>query len=117
MSDDRPHEPTTPEGHTPEKPAVSEIAAPGSPGAGMTPDVPHAADADLVEHGDGPADPVGAAAHHDGATHMDAHTALSDDHGHAEPRVGPVDWPAWGFAALGVAAGLIVVALFYVAAS
>jgi hypothetical protein len=78
MSEERPHEPTTPEGH-----AVDDEVA-----------------------------------HHDGATHMDAHTALSDDdHGYAEPRVGPVDWPAWGFAALGVAAGLIVVALFYVAAS
>lgn len=53
-----------------------------------------------------------AIAHHDAATHMDAHTRISDDdHGHAEPRLGPVDWPAWGYAALGVVAALLIVAL------
>ena len=121
MSGDQPHDPTTPEGHTPEKPAPNEIGAPGTPAAAMTPDVPHAADADLVEHGESPADPHAGAdgvAHHDGATATGAHTALSDDdHGHAEPPLGPIDWPAWGFAVLGVAAGLAVVALFYVATS
>jgi len=113
-----PGEPTTPEGHTPEEPAPSELGKVGTPGAGMTPDVPHPADADLAERGQGPADAAGAVAHHDAATHVDAHTDLSDaDHGHAEPRLGPIDWPAWGYAALGVAAGVIVVALFYVAIS
>jgi hypothetical protein len=130
--DERPDEPrsepghATPEGYTEEKPAVSELGEPGTPGAGMTADVPHAADAEAVEHGDAPADAVEArvivtgdaasVAHHDATTHMDAHTAISDDdHGHAEPRVGPIDWGAWGYAILGALAGLVVVALFFLA--
>jgi hypothetical protein len=88
----------TPEGHTPEKPAASEIGEPGTPGAGMTPDAPHAADAEALD-GEAP-----------------AHRALSDDdHGHAEPRLGPIDWGAWAYALLGAAAALAVVALFWVA--
>jgi hypothetical protein len=52
---------------------------------------------------------------HDSATHMDAHTTISDDdHGHAEPRLGPIDWAAWGYAAAGAAFGLLVVALFWI---
>jgi hypothetical protein len=107
----------TPEGRTPEAPAADEQGAAGTPGAGMTPEVPHPADADAVEHGAGPADPTRAAVlHHAAPTHMDAHAELSDgDHGHAEPMLGPIDWPAWGFAALGVLAGGIVVLLFRVA--
>ena len=105
----------TPEGHTPEGPSPDELGKLGTPGAGMTPAVPHPADAGLVEHGAEPADAV---AHHDAVTHIDAHTALSDDdHGHAEPVIGPVDWTAWAYAAVGVAAGLLVVALFWVAAA
>jgi hypothetical protein len=95
---------STPEGYTKEEPAVTELGERGTPGAGMSPDAPHAADADLVEQGDAPADPVGTAvmtptvtvahpaggvivtdavaaeavAHHDAATHMDTHTTLSD---------------------------------------
>jgi hypothetical protein len=116
VSRQRPEEPTTPGGHTPEEPAPSELGALGTPGAGMTPDVPHPADADLVEHGEHPADPAVAIGHHDDVTHIDAQTVIShDDHGHAEPRLGPIDWPAWGFAVLGVVAGLLVVVLFYVA--
>jgi hypothetical protein len=103
----------TPEGYTAEKPAIAEIGEPGTPGAGMTADMPHAADADLMEHGDEPADSV---SHHDPVTHMDAHTSISDDdHGHAESALGPIDWGAWGFAILGGLAGLIVIAVFYVA--
>ena len=53
-----------------------------------------------------------AVAHHDPVTHMDAHTVISDDdHGHAEPRLGPIDWVAWGYAAVGVVVGLVVVGL------
>jgi hypothetical protein len=53
-----------------------------------------------------------AVAHHDAVTHMDTHTVISDDdHGHAEPRLGPIDWPAWGYAVAGVVIGLVVVAL------
>jgi hypothetical protein len=56
--------------------------------------------------------------HHDPVTHMDTHTAISDDdHGHAEPRLGPIDWLAWGYALVGVAAGLLVVGLFWLKAT
>ena len=132
---------TTPEGHTPEEPRPSEMGKAGTPGAGMTPDVPHAADARQVEEGEAPArgeavgeahnapaadahgvPPVTTAEAHAAATdhaadgQMDAHATLNDnDHAHAEPRVGPIDWPAWGFALIGVLAGLLVVALFFVA--
>jgi|SRR5215213_1442498 len=100
----------TPEGHTQEKPAEHELGKRGTPGAGMTPAVPHPADADAIEEGD-------AVAHHGATTHMDAHTALSDDdHGHTEPRLGPIDWLSWGYAIVGVAAGLLVVVLLWVKA-
>ncbi len=57
-----------------------------------------------------------AVAEHDAATHMDAHTAISDDdHGHAEMALGPIDWRAWGLALLGGAAGVLVLACFAVA--
>jgi hypothetical protein len=116
----------TPEGYTAEKPASTELGEPGTPGAGMTPSVPHAADADLVEHGEAPADPVAApvhddavddqVAHHDAVTHMDAHTSISDDdHGHAGVALGPIDWGAWGYAIAGGLLGLIVVAVFWFA--
>jgi hypothetical protein len=98
---------TTPEGHTPEQPRPSELGKPGSPGAGMTTEVPHAADARAVEAG---------GEHAEGEPLGDAHAALGDDdHAHAEPKLGPIDWPAWASAAAGVAVALAVVALFYVA--
>jgi len=53
-------------------------------------------------------------AHHDAATHMDAHASLSDDHGHAEPRLGPVDWRGWLYAAVGFLFGMLVVVAFWV---
>jgi hypothetical protein len=53
-----------------------------------------------------------AVAHHDPVTHMDTHTVISDDdHGHAEARLGPIDWAAWGYAVAGVVVGLVVVGL------
>ncbi|CAN5748161.1 hypothetical protein BH24CHL6_BH24CHL6_10840 [soil metagenome] len=122
---------TTPEGHTPEEPRPSELGKPGTPGAGMSADVPHAADARRAEEGEttpaAAGEPVGEAhagvragdnetAQHAAESHMAAHTTLSDDdHAHAEPRLGPIDWPAWGYALIGVAAGLLVVVLFFVA--
>jgi len=55
-------------------------------------------------------------ADHDDATHVDSHAVLSDDdHGHTEQALGPVDWAAWGYALVGVLAGLVVVAAFAVA--
>lgn len=80
---------TTPEGHTPEEPRPSELGKRGSPGAGMTAEVPHVADA----------------------------RAVDDDHAHAEPRLGPIDWPAWSYAVIGAALALLVIAAFYVAIS
>jgi hypothetical protein len=63
----------------------------------------HAADHDAV-------------AEHDSVTHMDAHTAISDDdHGHAEMALGPIDWGAWGLAILGGASGVLVLAGFWIA--
>jgi hypothetical protein len=56
--------------------------------------------------------------HHDAATHMDAHTSISDDdHGHAEAALGPIDWATWLYAAIGAASALAVVILFWVAIS
>jgi hypothetical protein len=55
---------------------------------------------------------------HAADSHMDAHAALSDDDdGHAETRLGPIDWGAWAYALVGVAAGLVIVAVFWVALS
>jgi hypothetical protein len=52
---------------------------------------------------------------HDDATHMDAHASISDDdHGHGE-SLGPIDWAAWGYALVGVVAGLVVVFGFWIA--
>lgn len=105
----------TPEGYTKEEPAASEIGELGTPGAGMTPGAPHAADADLVEHGSAAADPLAAehAVHHDAATHMDEHTSLSDDdHDHTASALGPIDWARWSYAIVGGIAGVIVIALF-----
>ena len=121
MTDDRPKsgdQAATPEGHTAEKPAASELGQPGTPGAGMSADVPHAADADLVEHGAAADDPAASAdvAHHDATTHMDAHTAISDDdHSHAEAVLGPIDWGMWAYALVGGLAGAVVVFAFWLA--
>lgn len=93
----------TPEGHTKEEPAASELGQPGTPGAGMSAAVPHSADAE---------DEV---AHHATDSHMDTHTALSDDdHGHSVMALGPVDWGKWAYALVGGLFGLIVVAAFWV---
>lgn len=129
MSDpERPR--TTPEGHTPEEPRPTELGKPGTPGAGMTPEVPHAADAQTVEEGEVPAvgEPIGeahataaeapAATPPADALAIDEHAdAIDDEHAHAEPRLGPVDWGSWAFAALGVVIALVIVGLFYVAIS
>jgi hypothetical protein len=47
--------------------------------------------------------------------HVDEHDA-AHGHGHEEPRVGPIDWPAWGYALLGAALALVVVGAFWIAA-
>ena len=57
-----------------------------------------------------------AVAEHDPVTHMDAHTAISDDdHGHADGSLGPIDWSAWGLAILGGLSGVAVLAGFWIA--
>jgi hypothetical protein len=47
----------------------------------------------------------------------DQHTtdADHDAHAHDEPALGPIDWGAWTYATLGVAAGVVIVALFWFA--
>ncbi len=97
----------TPEGYTREEAAPSELGEPGTPGAGLSPGAPHAADAE---------DARGEVAHHDAATHMDDHALLSDDdHGHAAAVLGPIDWPAWGYAVVGGVTGLLVLVFFWMA--
>ena len=93
----------TPEGYSSEKPSPSEEGEAGAPAD------PHdEAEATLAAGPD----------HHDSATHMDAHTTLSDDdHGHGEEPLGPIDWGAWAVALVSGAAALLVVALFWVAIS
>ena len=78
----------TPEGHTPEAAAPDEFGKKGTPAAGLTADVPHAADA--LDASDG-------------------HGAEADEHA-AEP-LGPIDWPAWGASALGVVVALLIAAV------
>ena len=69
-----------------------------------------------AEHEEHSTDSAATAAHHDSATHMDAHTTLSDDdHGHGEEALGPIDWGAWAVAVVSGAAALLVAALFWVA--
>jgi hypothetical protein len=113
MSDpERPR--TTPEGHTPEEPHARELGKSGTPGAGMTPAVPHVADARAMEGGEAPArgEPIGESHAVAAEAHVD-----DDEHAHTEPRLGPVDWPAWSYAIIGVVVALVIVALFYVAVS
>jgi hypothetical protein len=56
------------------------------------------------------------------AEHADTHGAVTHDepHGHdadeAAP-LGPIDWPAWGAAALGVAAALVTAGALYLGIS
>ena len=76
----------TPEGHTPEAAAPDEFGKKGTPAAGLTTAAPHAADA------------------HDAA---DAHASAE----HAGEPLGPIDWPAWGASALGVAVALLIAAV------
>jgi hypothetical protein len=49
--------------------------------------------------------------------HADDHAAADhgDGHGHAEARLGAIDWGGWGYALVGVVAGLLVVAAFWLA--
>ena len=92
----------THEGDTAEEPSPSEIGEPGTPGAGLTPAEPHAADAEI--------------AHHDAATHTEAHAEISDDdHGHAEAALGPIDWQSWTYALVAAVPGLMVVVAFWIA--
>lgn len=59
-----------------------------------------------------------AVAEHDPVTHMDAHTATSDDdHGHVGGSLGPIDWGAWGLALVGGASGVLVLVGFWLALS
>ncbi|MDP8905035.1 MAG: hypothetical protein M3N29_06940 [Chloroflexota bacterium] len=99
MTDELPPRPPrgTPEGHTPEKPRPGEVGKEGTPGA---------------------AAPAGS--HTVGVRGTDEHAAAElahadEEHGHDEARLGPVDWAMWGYALLGVAAGLIVVLALWAA--
>lgn len=45
----------------------------------------------------------------------EGHTLSDDDHGHAEERLGPIDWSAWSYALVGTLAGVAVLAGFWLA--
>jgi hypothetical protein len=48
--------------------------------------------------------------------HRDAHgDSHGDGHGHGDAALGPIDWGKWAYAILGGIAGLIVVAMFWLA--
>jgi hypothetical protein len=89
---DRPGPGGTPEGHTPEKPSADEYGKPGTPAAGLSPEVPHAADAanarDVHESTE---------VHAADASHVDA------GHEDESELLGPIDWRAWAASALGIA--------------
>jgi hypothetical protein len=44
--------------------------------------------------------------------HADAH---GEEHGHGDEALGPIDLKAWGAAVLGIASGLLVFAVMYLA--
>jgi hypothetical protein len=101
----------TPEGHTPERPASDEYGKPGTPAAGLTPETPHAADADDARAAE--EDAHAADAHHVGGGHDHAHaTGHAHDDGqeadHGEAPAGPIDWGAWLVSIVGLAAGGVV---------
>ncbi|MBX3031297.1 MAG: hypothetical protein KF809_14210 [Chloroflexi bacterium] len=50
------------------------------------------------------------AGHHGDGGHGDGH-----DDGHGGPALGPIDWPAWGAALVGLAFALVVAAALYLA--
>jgi hypothetical protein len=85
----------TPEGHTLERPSPDEYGKLGTPAAGLTPSVPHAADADhAAEH-----------AHDTG--HAPAHE---------EDIAPPINWTEWAINAGALALGLLVAIVLMVAA-
>jgi hypothetical protein len=122
------------EGETPERPAPQEAGTPGTPGEGQAiagrtvvggAASAHDRDADHATAVGHTATDGHAAAHTTvvrGATdHAPAHGDSHDEHAdaghdaHGEPRVGPIDWPAWGASALGIVVGVVIAALFYLA--
>ncbi|MEA2622868.1 MAG: hypothetical protein QOH61_1778 [Chloroflexota bacterium] len=108
----------TPEGHTPEAAAPDEFGKPGTPAAGLSPDVPHPADAEDVERSDD--DRHAADAHHVGGGHDHEHMTTGHAHGddHSTDQgeeLGPIDWGAWGLSALGLASGAVVALALFVA--
>jgi hypothetical protein len=49
---------------------------------------------------------------------VDAHaTDAHGDDGHEGEPLGPIDWPAWGAAVLGVVAALVIVGVLYLSAN
>jgi hypothetical protein len=124
------------EGETPERPAPAEVGKPGTPGADAhrSAAAPGAAAAPSAAPGAAaPAEVHLNHARHAGGTkivgelHDTGHGAGATEHGggsghgdgelddHGEARLGPIDWPAWAASALGVAVGVVIAALFYLA--
>ena len=61
--------------------------------------------------------PAGADEPHGAADHAMDPGHEHDDHGHMDVPLGPIDWPAWGAGAFGVALGLIMWSCFAFATS
>jgi hypothetical protein len=58
----------------------------------------------------------GVADSHDAAeVHASGHDAAVDHDAHEEQPLGPIDWPTWRAAALGVAVGALICSLLYLA--
>jgi hypothetical protein len=91
------------EDHTAARDPADSHAAEDHTSAAISDHAPASARGDANAHGHVTAD-----SHADAHGHADVH--------HEEPRVGPIDWPAWGYAALGVLVALVVVAAFWIAA-
>ncbi len=110
---DQPGPGGTPEGHTPEKPALDEYGKLGTPAAGLSPEVPHAADAEEAGDGTESTEVHAVEPPHIDGSHVQAHdVAHADDaeseHADEAEPLGPIDWRAWGAAGLGIAVAALV---------
>ena len=103
MTDEQVVPPTSGRGTHDEPPPTREAADPTVHQGSLVPEDTPAQVPEL--HADAPGDHGGHAAHGD------------PDDPHAEPRLGPIDARAWVASVVGVAVAVVIVYLFYVAAT
>ncbi len=70
--------------------------------------------AEIIEAGPQGTDEITPGGPHGAGDHAQAPGHEHDDHAHAEPVLGPIDWPAWGAGAVGLIVGLMMAAAFAV---